>query len=97
MLRTAIAVILLLGACSLADEGQPGPARANAPATAATASAPRTPIPDAAAPLSARRKIAEAFSQEIAAKTEAGKIAGARKLLKIAGESRDDPPARYVA
>lgn len=57
---------------------------------------PPKPLPDEASVKAAEKLIREIFQEDYARKTPADQAALGRKLLKQAGQTKDDPPALYV-
>src|SRR5206468_1049300 len=57
----------------------------------------KLPVPDSAAKEKAQTMVRDVFSKDIdKAKTPAEQIALAEKLMKVAEETTNDPPARFM-
>ncbi|MCY3021603.1 MAG: hypothetical protein NTW87_21525 [Planctomycetota bacterium] len=89
MKSLAFTTLLLAAACALAED--------TAPAKTAGTADKRLPIPPAAALLDSEKEIREVFKAEYQKKGVAERTDLAKRLLKLAGESKNDALAYYVA
>lgn len=77
----------------------PPPVKAAPPDIKPVEAAPpakKRPVPDAAALRESEKLVRELFKEDYAKKAAADKVTLARKLIDLAGQSRDDPSGRFV-
>ena len=74
--------LLIFVVCSVAVAGQPA--------------ATRLPVPDSAAVEKAEKLVRELFKADLAKKKQADQIETARKMIKSAGETNDNPAAKFA-